>query len=40
MVFNPSPGEKIEAGDHLVVLGDASQLKEVEHRVSGQGEAG
>jgi voltage-gated potassium channel len=37
MVFNPSPGEKIEAGDRLVVLGEAPHLRQVEPLVGGPG---
>jgi Trk K+ transport system NAD-binding subunit len=33
MVFNPAPEEKIAAGDRLVVLAEASRLKEVEELV-------
>jgi voltage-gated potassium channel len=36
MVFNPSPDEKITAGDRLVVLADAARLKDVEALISGQ----
>jgi voltage-gated potassium channel len=36
MVFNPSPDEKIAAGDRLVVLADATRLKDVEALISGQ----
>jgi voltage-gated potassium channel len=36
MVFNPSPDEKITAGDRLVVLADATRLKDVEALISGQ----
>jgi voltage-gated potassium channel len=37
MVFNPSPEERIEAGDRLVVLADATRLKEVEEVIGKQG---
>ena len=36
MVFNPSPDEKIAAGDRLVVLADAACLKDVEALIGGQ----
>jgi voltage-gated potassium channel len=35
MLFNPAPGEKIEAGDSLIALAEAPQLKEIERRVRG-----
>ena len=38
MLFNPAPGEKIEAGDSLIALAEAPQLKEIERRVRGGGE--
>src|SRR5262249_2108281 len=40
MLFNPAPGEKIEAGDSLIALAEAPQLKEIERRVRGGGEGG
>lgn len=33
MIFNPSTDEKIEAGDHLVALGEAIRLRGLERRV-------
>ena len=36
-LFNPAPGERIEAGDSVIVLAEASQLKEIERRVKGEG---
>jgi voltage-gated potassium channel len=36
MVFNPSPEERIDAGDRLVVLAEASRLKDVESLVGGE----
>jgi len=36
MIFNPSPEERIEAGDSLVALAEALQLKEIERRVRGE----
>lgn len=33
MIFNPSTDEKIEAGDHLVALGEAIRLRGLEQRV-------
>jgi len=35
MLFNPAPGEEIEAGDSLIALAEAPQLKEIERRVRG-----
>jgi voltage-gated potassium channel len=35
MLFNPAPGEKIEAGDSLIALAETPQLKEIERRVRG-----
>ncbi|MCS6926894.1 MAG: TrkA C-terminal domain-containing protein, partial [Candidatus Binatia bacterium] len=35
MLFHPGPEEKIEAGDSLVALAEAPQLKELERRVQG-----
>jgi len=35
MLFNPMPEEKIEAGDSLIALAEAPQLKEIERRVRG-----
>jgi voltage-gated potassium channel len=35
MLFNPAPGERIEAGDSLIALAEAPQLKEIERRVRG-----
>jgi voltage-gated potassium channel len=35
MVFNPSPGERIEASDRLVVLADSPRLKEAEQLLGG-----
>lgn len=35
MFFNPLPRERIEAGDHLIALAEAPQLKEIEQRVKG-----
>jgi Trk K+ transport system NAD-binding subunit len=35
-VFNPAPGERIEAGDSVVALAEAAQLKEIERRVKGE----
>jgi voltage-gated potassium channel len=35
MLFNPVPGEKIEAGDSLIALAEAPQLKAIERRVRG-----
>lgn len=35
MLFQPGPGEKIAAGDSLVALAEAPQLKEIEQRVRG-----
>jgi voltage-gated potassium channel len=41
MVFNPSPGEQIAAGDRLVVLGEAPRLRQVDQRVGRRrGDAG
>ena len=37
MVFNPSPEERIAAGDRLVVLAEAARLREVEELVGGNG---
>ena len=36
MIFNPAPEERIEAGDRLVVLAEATRVKEVEEHISGQ----
>ena len=36
MIFNPSPEERLNAGDRLVVLADATRLKDVEDLVSRQ----
>ncbi|HEY5870622.1 MAG TPA: potassium channel protein [Candidatus Tectomicrobia bacterium] len=36
MIFNPSPEERIDAGDRLVVLAEASRLKDVESLVGGE----
>ena len=36
MLFNPSPSEKIEAGDSLIALAETPQLKEIERRVRGE----
>jgi voltage-gated potassium channel len=36
-LFNPAPGERIEAGDSVIALAEASQLKEIERRVKGEG---
>ncbi len=36
MVFNPSAAERLEAGDHLITLAEAPQLKEIERRVRGE----
>ena len=33
MLFNPPPGEQIAAGDSLIALAEAPQLKEIERRV-------
>jgi voltage-gated potassium channel len=33
MIFHPSPEEKVEAGDRLVVLGEPPRLRELERRV-------
>jgi len=35
MLFNPAPGERIEAGDSLIALAEAPQLREIEKRVRG-----
>lgn len=35
MRFNPGSEEKIEAGDSLIALAEAPQLKEIERRVRG-----
>jgi voltage-gated potassium channel len=35
MQFNPSPEDMLEAGDQLVVLGDASQLKALDEAAKG-----
>lgn len=37
MRFHPGPEEKIEAGDSIVALAEAPQLKELERRVQGSG---
>ena len=37
MVFNPSPEERIAAGDRLVVMAEAARLREVEELVGGKG---
>lgn len=39
MVFNPVPQETLEAGDRLVVLGEAPRLRQVEQLVGGGGRA-
>lgn len=36
MLFNPSQEERIEAGDRLITLAEAPQLKEIERRVQGE----
>jgi voltage-gated potassium channel len=36
MVFNPSSNEQLEAGDSLIALAEAPQLKEIERRVKGE----
>ncbi len=36
MLFNPAPEERIEAGDSLIALAEAPQLKEIERRVQGK----
>jgi voltage-gated potassium channel len=36
MLFNPTPAEKIESGDSLIVLAETPQLKEIERRVQGE----
>lgn len=36
MLFNPSQDEQIEAGDRLITLAEAPQLKEIERRVQGE----
>jgi len=33
MVFNPSPDDKVEAGDRLIAMADPARLKELERRV-------
>ena len=37
MQFNPSPEDRLEAGDQLVVLGDAGQLKALDEAARGTG---
>lgn len=37
MLFNPTLGEKIEAGDSLIALAEAPHLKEIERRMRGEG---
>ena len=32
LVFNPHPDVRIEAGDHLVLVGDAANLRDLEER--------
>ena len=36
MIFNPSPEEPLNAGDRLVVLAEATRLKDVEDLVNRQ----
>jgi len=36
MLFNPPADEKLEAGDKVVALAEASQLKKIERRLSGE----
>lgn len=35
MLFHPKPGEKLEAGDSVIALAEAPQLKEIERRIRG-----
>lgn len=36
MTFNPGPDEKVEAGDSLVAMAEAQQLKKIERLVNGE----
>jgi voltage-gated potassium channel len=36
MLFNPTPGERLERGDSLIALAEAPQLKEIERRIRGE----
>ena len=36
MLFNPAAGEILEAGDSVIALAEASQLKEIERRLQGE----
>ena len=37
MLFNPNAEEKLEAGDSVIALAEAQQLKEIERRLRGEG---
>jgi len=37
MLFNPAADEKLEAGDRVVALAEATQLKDIERRLRGEG---
>ena len=36
MLFNPPPEERLEAGDSIIALAEAPQLKEIERRLHGE----
>ena len=35
MLFNPSPHMRMSAGDHLIAMGDASNLQKLEQLLTG-----
>ncbi|HEV2201378.1 MAG TPA: NAD-binding protein [Bryobacteraceae bacterium] len=35
MLFNPTPDQKIAAGDHLIVMGESDRLRKLEHMLAG-----
>jgi len=36
MDFNPSPEDRIDAGNYLIAMGDSSQLRQLERMAAAQ----